>query len=238
MKPFFRYLLFVLLALWPARDGLLHAQPVKIPADSLRLKVRSLPAGALKKYRDDDAFDYRQQRPEGMSLWDRFWYWVYQRGNHAGRAWEIFIKVLLWGLCITAFVYTIVKLAGMSGISLFVGSTKQEGLDYDVTEDDIYAIDFKQAIAEATGNGNYRMAIRLLYLQTLRRLADRELIRWKLNKTNDIYAQELAGSNYYNDFARLTRVYDYAWYGDFPVHEEQFAEVQEHFQTFQRQLPV
>lgn len=237
MKPVFRYLLFILLALLPARGSLLQAQPSKVPSDSSRISVRSLPANALKKYRDEEEFNYKQQRPEGISIWERFWAWLYGRGTATNKVITVLVKILLWGFCIFVLVYAILKFTGMSGIGLFAGNRKSDALGYTVTEDDIYGIDFPDSINEATGKKNYRLAIRLLYLQTLRRLADLEMIRWKLNKTNDVYAQELAGTNYYKDFAWLTRAYDYAWYGDFPVQEEQFTEVQQYFQNFQRQLP-
>ena len=227
----------MVLALVPGHS--LKAQHKGVPADSSGVKVRSLPAGSLQKYRDDEAFNYKQERPRGTSLWARFWFWVFRQLDKADtKGTGLVFRFVLWGLCIFIIVYAILKFTGMSGIGLFAGNRKLEMLGYTVTEDDIYAIDFPQSIAEATGHKNYRLAIRLLYLQTLRKLADREMIRWKLNKTNDVYTQELAGSNYYNGFAWLTRAYDYAWYGDFPVQEEQFAEVQQHFQTFQHQLPV
>jgi len=237
LKPVYRYLFFILLAILPAQGGLLQAQTSKVPADSSSLRVRTLPANTLKKYRDDEDFNYRQQRPEGISAWDRFWLWLYRKGRITNKYTEVVLKLLLWGLCIFAFVYAILKFAGMNGIGLFTGNKKSEWLDYNVTEDDIYAINFSEAIADAIGRKNYRLAIRLLYLQTLRRMADHELIRWKLDKTNDVYAHELTGSHYHDDFTWLTRIYDYTWYGDFPVHEEQFTEVQQHFKTFQRQLP-
>ena len=207
-----------------------HAQNKKVPADSSQLRVRSIPSAAMDKYRNDDDFNYKQQHPQGISWWERFMMWIARNIDTvaSSNAWSAFFKFLGWGLCIFAFVYSILK---------FTGNKKAEELDYAVTEDDIYAINFSEAIAKAIEQKNYRLAIRLLYLQTLRRMADRELIRWKLNKTNDVYAQELYGSTYYKDFTWLTNAYDYAWYGDFPVHEQQFTQVRQYFQTFQQQLP-
>ncbi|HEY4151308.1 MAG TPA: DUF4129 domain-containing protein [Chitinophagaceae bacterium] len=240
MKPFFKYFIVVfLLAALQLTAGRLRAQENKVPGDSSAVHLRSISNASLGKYRDDKEFNYSQQHAEGMSLWDRFWAWVNRNIGRAAsdNAWWSFIKLVLWGLCISAFVYAILKFTGMQRIGLFTGNKKAEELDYVVTEDDIYAINFNEAIAKAIEQKNYRLGIRLLYLQTLRRMADRELIRWKLNKTNDVYAQELFGSDYYKDFAWLTLAYDYAWYGDFPVREDRFAELQQHFQTFQRQLP-
>ncbi len=240
MKPFYKYLVVALLLVimqFPA--GNLPAQNNKVPADSAQLQVRSIPAAAMDKYHNDDDFNYKHQHPQGISWWERFLNWI--AGNidtaASSNAWSAFFKFLGWGLCIFAFVYSILKFTGMQGVGLFTGNKKAEELDYAVTEDDIYAINFPEAIAKAIEQKNYRLAIRLLYLQTLRRMADRELIRWKLNKTNDVYAQELYGSTYYKDFAWLTNAYDYTWYGDFAVQEHQFTQVQQYFQTFQQQLP-
>ena len=241
LKRIFIYLFIVTtLLMVPGPGNPLQAQLKTVPADSAKIKLRSLPAASLQKYRNDEDFNYKRRQGQGISLWERFWLWVYQALSRVGNNsfWSAFLKLLLWGLCIFAFVYAILKFTGMSGIGLFAANKKAGGLDYAVTEDDVYAINFPEAIADAVGKKNFRLAIRLLYLQTLRTLADRELISWKLNKTNDVYAQELAGSNFYNDFTWLTRIYDYAWYGDFSVQEEQFTEAQQHFYTFQRQLPV
>ena len=223
----------------PGAGHSLKAQLKKVPADSSQVRLRSISPASLQKYRDDSEFNYEKQSARDAGLWERFWRWVDHTINKVGSNsfWSVFFKILLWGLCIFAFVYTVLKLTGMTGISVFTGNKKADGLDYVVTEDNIYAINFTESIAKAKEQKNYRLAIRLLYLQTLRKLADRELIQWKLNKTNDIYAQELAGGNHYADFTRLTRTYDYAWYGNFPVEEDQFAGVQQYFTNFQQQLP-
>jgi len=242
LKRIFIYL-FVLVAAIGLPGHALLAQPKKVPADSSRIQVRTLPGGTLKKYRGDEEFNYKQEQAHGAGLWTRFWIWVFQKlnwGDSSGGGGVVssIFRLLVWGICIFVLIYAVLKFAGMSGIGLFMRNPKKEGLDYAVTEDDIYAIDFPDSISEAVNQKNYRLAIRLLYLQTLRRMADQELIRWKPNKTNDVYATELAGSNYYSGFTWLTRVYDYAWYGDFPVQEQQFTDAQQHFQTFQQQLPA
>jgi hypothetical protein len=39
-------------------------------------------------------------------------------------------------------------------------------------------------------------------------------------------------------FNTLTRDFEYVWYGNFPVGKEQFAQIQEQFGLFGRQLPT
>ena len=54
---------------------------------------------------------------------------------------------------------------------LFMASHKN-ALSYTVEEDTIYGVDFPGGIAEALSRQNYREAVRLLYLQTLKQLSD------------------------------------------------------------------
>lgn len=214
------------------------AQEKTVPRDSSHIKLRQLSASSIHQYRQDDDFNYNQQRAAGISMWDRFWYWVFESIGKVGndKFWSVFFKILLWGLCIFAAVYIILKSTGMDKLSLFMGNKKSEALDYLVTEEDIYAINFSAAIDKALQERNYRLATRLLYLHTLRTLADRELITWKLSKTNNVYVYELRGTPLYDAFAYLTRAYEYAWYGEFPLQESIFKELQARFTQFQQQM--
>ncbi|MBS1563375.1 MAG: DUF4129 domain-containing protein [Bacteroidetes bacterium] len=234
MKKILTYLFFLL-----ALVTTIQAQGKTVPADSSRLELRRLPDATLRKYLADEDFNYKQSRGKSLNLWARFWAWLSRQirvtdDNDSG-SWSVF-GIIRLVVCVAIIIYAILKFTGMSGIGLFTRNKKSEPLKYEVSEEDIYAIDFPKMIAEAAVVKNYRLAIRLLYLQTLRKLADGELIRWKINKTNDTYVQELYGGKYYETFSWLTRTYDYVWYGHFSVQEQQFKEAQQHFQTFQQQL--
>jgi hypothetical protein len=37
-------------------------------------------------------------------------------------------------------------------------------------------------------------------------------------------------------FADITRIYEYAWYGEFPVSEQEYNLVREHFNQFEKQV--
>lgn len=211
-----------------------------LPTDTGRVALRSIPASNLNSYKNDDAFNYTEERASGNSIWSRFWRRI-AKGIDAvfeNKGWSRFFEVLVWILVIGAIVYAVVKYVGMDSVKLFSGNKKAAAdLDYLVAQEDIYAIDFVPAIQQAIAQKDFRLAIRLLYLQTLRGLADRDLIHWKVNKTNDVYLRELYGNALHNDFAFLTRGYDYAWYGEFPVTEDQFREIHHRFVQVQKQLP-
>jgi len=86
-------------------------------------------------------------------------------------------------------------------------------LAYAVTQDTIYGIDFDKAIAQAFGDGNYREAIRLIYLQVLKQLDDSGRIQWQQSTTPSEYARQLPAPA----FRQLTNMFLRIRYGDYPA---------------------
>ena len=75
-----------------------------------------------------------------------------------------------------------------------------------------------------------------MYLRTLTNLSDKGLISYTHEKTNSDYLSELSGTSYYKSFFRLTRDFDYTWYGKFELNTESFALVQKDFNQFKQVL--
>lgn len=92
--------------------------------------------------------------------------------------------------------------------------------------------EFERAFAAA----DFRLLIRLHYLQTLKILQDTEQIQWSPNKTNAQYIQELKNPIAQTGFANLTRVYDYVWYGKRALNVEQYELLVLDFKSFQAQF--
>ena len=95
-------------------------------------------------------------------------------------------------------------------------------LPYTVEEDTIYGVDFPGGIAEALSRQNYREAVRLLYLQTLKQLSDAERIDWQLYKTPTQYINEVR----LPAFRQLTNHFLRVRYGNFEATEELFRVMQ------------
>jgi hypothetical protein len=206
--------------------------------DTVRLTVRNFAPGAITNYRSDPQFQYERVTEPPTSLWNRFWAWFW---NKVG---EIFstgkgrqtLNTILTLLASAIIVYFIIKLTGMSNTGLFGKPNKAHPFGYAVTEEDIHSINFDVEIEEAVKQANYRLAVRLFYLQSLKNLADRELIQWKIDKTNVAYVQELSGSKYHQVFRNLTEKFENTWYGDLPINEREFGRVREEFVLFNRQM--
>lgn len=125
----------------------------------------------------------------------------------------IVIAILLL-LLILWFIY-------MKRPDLFTRSRKNV-LAYTVGEDTIYGVDFPGGIAEALSRQDYREAVRLLYLQTLKQLSDEGRIDWQLYKTPTQYLYEVRLSA----FRELTHHFLRVRYGNFEATEELFHTMQ------------
>ena len=233
-----RILFFTCFFLFSLKAGAWQNKQEVLQYDSSSLQLRSLPDSTIKTYKSNEEFNYSIQRSEGESIWDRFWYWVFRKiaEFQTNKFWSKIFEVFLWIFCVSAFVYAALKLAGMNSSALLPGNKKNDQLDYLLEEDDIYAINFSEAIQTAINDRNFRAATRLLYLQSLRKLADADLITWKINKTNDVYLHEISSANLKESFLFLTRAYEYAWYGAMPVDEARFKEIHQQFLNFNNNI--
>lgn len=183
-----------------------------------------------------DAREYQYghdvEPPSGLidELWQRFLAWLfeflYSTDTRKSREW---VQILF----ITAVVvFVLYKFMGMDKMGLFQRKSKRSTLPYSLMQEDIHAIDFREAIDQAVHQHNYRLAVRLLYLQTLKTMADRQLISWQINKTNRTYVYEVNQPGLRPTFEHLTSLFEYVWYGDFPVTEERYREIQQEFNEF------
>jgi hypothetical protein len=81
---------------------------------------------------------------------------------------------------------------------------------------------FAELIANAKKEQDYRKAIRYYYLWVLQKLTDRNIIKFHKNKTDYDYFIELDKNPIKEDFSQNTYIYDYIWYGKFPINEREF----------------
>ena len=206
--------------------------------DSSRVTPASGLSASLAEYRARAEFNYAQARPEGMSLWDRFWRWFWYSWSKlmSRDGFRVGFKVLLYGLSIGILLYVMLRLLGMEKARLWLGGQgRGQGIRGEMVED-IHAIDYAQSIAEAESEGRYRDAIRFHFLYSLKTMSDKGVINWNRNKTNVDYARELSTHALSGPFAQVRRIYEYAWYGEFDVSEADYRSLQPYFSTFNRQV--
>ncbi len=213
------------------------AAPKKIILEDTNsvVQVRLFDLEKIKAYRAEKDFKYDNLAPENESLWSRFWKWFWHlfdrifSSSKAGNYFGYFI--------IAVFVVLVIFfLLKFSGIDLKFFASKSKSLEVPYTEalDNIHEINFDHEIEKAIASGNYRLAIRMFYLRTLKYLSDTDQINWQPEKTNQAYIQEIANADRKHLFTTLTNQFEYIWYGEFFLEKERFNELQTDFNNFNR----
>lgn len=208
------------------------------PPDRTPVTVRRPDPATWERLRRDRAYQYGQEvQPEESYLGQlvrRFlrWItdWLYNPAHRNTR------DGLTVALVIGVAVFVALKLLGMDKGGLWRRTAAQSDLAYSLEADNIHAIDFDEAIAVARSRDQFRLAVRLYYLKTLKTLTDQALIDWQPNKTNRAYVDELKIPTLRPDFERVTAQFESVWYGDFPLESTQFEALRRGFEAFSQIL--
>ena len=191
--------------------------------DSLRL--RQLPDSVMKRFREDNAFWYANE--------------VFKKRQPKEQANFIshpFFQTLLWIIIIGGFAAFLILYLYNSNVGLFRRSRVIMAEESDTETEDIFAINYQREIDKAVEMGNYRLAVRLMFLRLLKNLSDKNIIQYKQDNTNLDYLSQLYPGGMYADFFRLTRNYEYCWYGQFEIDKEKFVVIKKDFDNFDRKL--
>jgi hypothetical protein len=233
MKMAVKLLLFLLFLL-----VLPDPSPGKAAPSSVKtgepLQVRIPDPARLKSLQADDAFQYRQPEPPVLSFWDRFWRKIAQVLNRlfyqpkSGR----YGTYILYALGVGIIGWAILRLQGVELSSLFGRKAQSLPIPYETYQENIHEINFPALIAQAEVQGDYRRAIRLYYLSILKKLTDKALIAWSPSKTNWCYVHEIQHPHLHQPFEKLTRQFEYIWYGGSALPEPVFQQVRLSFEEF------
>ncbi|AQG82048.1 hypothetical protein AWR27_23785 [Spirosoma montaniterrae] len=213
-----------------------YAQPqseaVEAPDDRSVVVVRRPENEQLRSFRADGDYRYDRDVPPPENPLARFLSWFWQKvvqilNSEAYQS--IGQYIVLAG--IAAFVIYLLRKAEMLNF-LFPKKTQIAELPYEGVTENIYEINFDTAIEEAITRQDFRLAVRLMYLQTLKYLDEAGQINYQPDKTNRQYVYELANSPQQDEFETLTRQFEFVWYGDFPVDDALFSVVKAKFTTF------
>lgn len=151
---------------------------------------------------------------------------------------EKWFSNFLWILILGSFVGVVIWYLLSSNILIFRKRAKVISAEdgEEINTDDIFSIRFDTEITRAESAGNYRFAVRLWYLRLLKELSEKELIEYRQGRTNHDYVLQLRNRPYGNDFSRLTRSFEYTWYGQFNLSAEVYYKLRNDFVTFTNAL--
>lgn len=202
------------------------------PADTIRYNTAK-----IAEYQADARYDYNSQlQMSDVGLTDIIRQWLAHilRRLLRNAADETIYSLTGWILIglIILIIALVVYFIWKKHPSLFTREKKMPGLPYDVEEENIYGVDFEKELSAALASNDFRSAIRIMYLQTLRFLADKEWIDWRIFKTPTEYLYELKPVLLRPAFRDFTNRFLQVRYGNYQATPELFDAMRE----LQRQI--
>jgi hypothetical protein len=194
--------------------------------------IRHLDPQKLKSYAEDRDFKYDDVAPE-TDWWTRFWRWFWHLLEDAfgsGPSGQ-FIGYVALIILVALALFIIFKVLGLD-LAIFSRKSKSVEVPYSEVEDNIHEINFNEEIDKAIASGNFRLAVRLFYLRILKQLSDANQINWQPEKTNQTYISEITDASRKHTFKNLTDQFEYVWYGEFAINQQQFDQMKTGFENF------
>lgn len=226
--------LFLTFILVPSAWGI-TLSPKELKYDTTSVLVRKIPAEELQKLYADDDYNYiRTSTTAPKTVWERFkeWFWEKIISLFSNKTGSMTIRIIKYIVVAAAIFFVVFLLLKNDARSLFYKRGASVSGNFMESVEDIQEIDFDKRIAEEVARRDFRKAIRLYFLKVIKELNQHQLIHWKQDKTNTDYLKELKNGSYYQQFAELSRLYEYIWYGDFKLDEENFLTVIQKFNQF------
>ncbi|WP_157637893.1 hypothetical protein [Flexithrix dorotheae] len=149
---------------------------------------------------------------------------------------EIF-KFIFIGLAVVIIVFLLFQIVkGSSGISLNTKIKNEEEVGIEELSHEMPRSELEIALDEALKQKDFRKIIRIYYLISIKELSERNLIKWKKDKTNYNYIDEIRGKSGLEPFEPLTILFEWAWYGDQKPEESKFQKAENLYQSLLENL--
>jgi len=145
---------------------------------------------------------------------------------------DIAIKVFYVVIFILVVFFIVKAIINKEGKWVFGKSSDKSIIPVTDIESNIYEADFKSLIASAERDKNYRLAVRYYYLLLLKNLSQAGIIEYDVEKTNSDYHYEINSEALKKEFSYTSYLYNYIWYGEFDIDNNQFQKAKTAFNQF------
>ncbi len=199
----------------------------------------SFEKGFQNKYNTNE-FDYSKTKPR-VSLWKRLMQkvtdFIKSLFPHSMPIKDVnkFTEMVLYtfyAILLCVVLYVLIKVLSVKeGNWLFSKKNKIINPKVNPLEENIHEIDFFAMISQYEQAGNYRMAVRYQFLYALKVLSDGGKINWHIEKTNSDYLKEFTSFEDKKQFEDIVYIFDYVWYGEFPIDKPKYENLMPKFQT-------
>jgi len=210
----------------------------KFKTDSSQVAVTPFKEAINERYKGSD-FNYDINDTGGINLLQtliqRFFNWL---SNVFGININFIdyktLEIIIYALLGIGALYLLIRFLIENPMNRIFKTEETSIETFNYTEENITEVDFDQLINQAINKGNFRLATRFLYLKSLKILTKNNIIEWHFDKTNTDYLNEIKNTETKQLFKKVSHTYDYVWYGEFPVNQDQFEHNKQYFVQLQK----
>lgn len=200
----------------------------------------------LDNFKSDKDYQYAKTE-KGVSIfqkflkwlweaWVDFWTWLFGEDYTENSFLTFLFHNLPYIILLLIVVFIIWIFYRLNPGASVLASKAQGEIFFTEEEAIIQSANIKALIEQALNNKEYRLAVRFYYLLIIQKLKDHQYIHYEFDKTNSDYIKEIQQSYLVNDFKKVTTLYDYIWYGNFAVNEQDYAKAKKSFVLLENQI--
>lgn len=211
-----------------------------ISIDSSKVERKHFSDNVSDRY-TGSRYEYDSLEGETENLLDRALNWIFKKlsevfGINLPPGWQQFVEIIIYGILISVSIYILTKFLVGNQAASFFSRKSQTVAPLNIQEEHIKNIDLDAYIANALKEENYRLAIRYMYLKSLKLLSLSNLIEWHFEKTNSDYYNEIQNKDLKTHFQKISYWYDHIWYGEFALDRSGFDNAQKDFDNLNKNL--
>jgi hypothetical protein len=138
------------------------------------------------------------------------------------------------GLLVLAVFWIIYK--GRRGLKDAAVEVSLDEIQKDEEHIEITETDLDKLLRLAIADANFRLAIRIYFLDALKTLNHQKYIQWERSKTNGTYQRELIEQKFSPQFQSILLIYEIVWYGERGLNETEFNQLSPLFVSFKKEI--
>lgn len=237
MKRLFETLVIICAVLLTGTASPRAGEP-SVKTDSREITVRYPSPQTITRYRQNPDFFYHTIPPTPISPWQQITRWIMEKlynffSREQYSPYRTFLTYLLIFLAL-ALVIRILSKSEIAGV--FRAKSATVPGQFGVETEEVDQLNLQKLLEEAISRKQYRLAVRFFYLKLLRQLAENHHIVLQTDKTNRDYLNEIESPELRDEFRNITRLFEYIWYGEFPIDQPLFELAANQFQRFNNRL--
>jgi hypothetical protein len=193
----------------------------------------------LEELKADEDYDYTEEL-ENSNLWITFKDWlllqlkkIFGDDVAPGSFLFIFISLLPYIIPAIAIIIIVWYIAKTNPGHQIMRQHNKSKVILTEEEELLMELNLEQLAETAIAEQEFRLAVRYLYLNCIKRLDMKRIIRYAYDKTNYEYVKEIKFSEVSIQFRSLTLSYEQVWYGQMVFDEAYFRKFKDKYENFQ-----